>query len=317
MRVVFMGTPEFAVATLEAIYNAGIEVAAVITTPDKPAGRGQKLTFSDVKKFAVAHDLPVLQPEKLKDPDFLNQVSALQADLFVVVAFRMLPEVLYNMPPLGTFNVHASLLPDYRGAAPIHHAIMNGEKVTGVTTFFLNNEIDKGDIIDFVRVVIGEEETTGELYERLKAEGAKLAVKTIRQIENGGLELRKQSAIPDHQVKLAPKIFKKDTIIDWHSPAIVIFNKIRALSPYPGAITHLQDLAGELTILKCFKVQITDVPIIGEPGTFSVINEKTLVVNSLDFQISLEIVQIEGKSKMDIGAFLQGFRKNNFIDKLI
>lgn len=317
MRVVFMGTPEFAVATLEAIYNAGIEVAAVVTTPDKPAGRGQKLTFSDVKKFAVAHDLPVLQPEKLKDPDFLNQVSALQADLFVVVAFRMLPEVLYNMPPLGTFNVHASLLPDYRGAAPIHHAIMNGEKVTGVTTFFLNDEIDKGDIIDCVEVGIGTDETTGELYERLKRKGAELAVKTIRQIENGGLVLRKQSAIPDHQVKLAPKIFKKDTIIDWNTSAIAIFNKIRALSPYPGAITHLQDMSGKLTILKCFKSKIIDTPSAGVPGTFFITEEKSFVVNTEDFQISLEIVQIEGKFKMEIGTFLQGFRKNNFIEKLV
>ncbi|MDL2308670.1 methionyl-tRNA formyltransferase [Bacteroidales bacterium OttesenSCG-928-C03] len=316
MRIVFMGTPEFAVATLEAIYNNGFDIAAVITTPDKPAGRGQKITSSEVKKFAMEHGLPVLQPEKLKDPDFLDQMRALNADLFVVVAFRMLPEALYNMPPLGTFNVHASLLPNYRGAAPIHHAVMNGEKTTGVTTFFLNNEIDKGDIIDNTEVEIGTEETTGELYERLKIEGAKLAIRTIRQIENGSVSLKKQNDIADNQIKLAPKIFKEDTIIDWDQTSSAIFNKIRGLSPHPGAITRLQNKEGETLILKCFKAKIVMQNPTAQPGIFTILPDKSLIVSTKDSQISLEIVQLQGKSRMDIKTFVSGFRKDNFINKL-
>ncbi|MDR2979278.1 MAG: methionyl-tRNA formyltransferase [Bacteroidales bacterium] len=317
MRILFLGTPEFAVATLEAVHNEGFQIVGVVTAPDKAAGRGQKLTFSDVKKFALTHDLPVLQPEKLKDPDFLEQVKMLNADLFIVVAFRMLPEALYTMPPLGTFNVHASLLPNYRGAAPIHHAIMNGEKKTGVTAFFLNHEIDKGDIIDRAEVEINDEETTGELYERLKIEGAKLAVQAIRRIENDNLILEKQDNIPDNQIKLAPKIFKEDTLIDWNMPAQVIFNKIRALSPLPGAMTHLQTTEGELMILKCYKATITEVKSTDIPGIFAITSEKSFVVNTKDFQISLGIVQLQGKSKMEMKIFLQGFRETNFINNLI
>lgn len=317
MRIVFMGTPEFAVATLEAIFNEGIEIAAVITAPDKPAGRGQKITCSEVKQFAVSHHLPVLQPTNLKDTAFLEEVRSLQADLFVVVAFRMLPEMLYTMPPLGTFNVHASLLPQYRGAAPIHHAIMNGEKITGVTTFFLNNEIDKGDIIDTVEIEIGEYESTGELYERLKKEGAKLAVTTIRNLEAGTVTLKKQNLIPEDQLKTAPKIFKEDTIINWNESATTIFNKIRALSPSPGAITYLRNLEEEKFIFKCIKATITDQYAMGNPGTFTVTADNNLVVNTKDHQISLKIVQLQGKSRMDIGTFLQGFHSENFIDHFV
>ena len=307
-----MGTPEFAVASLEAIHKSGHEVVAVVTAPDKPAGRGQNIKFSEVKEYAVAHGFPILQPEKLRDHSFVAALRDLHADLFVVVAFRMLPEEVYTIPPLGTFNVHASLLPDYRGAAPIHWAVMNGEKKSGVTTFFLNREIDKGDIIDKTEVEIEEYETTGELYEKLMYEGAKLAIKTISAIENKKIKLISQQDIDEQTLHPAPKILKQDTLIDWNTPAQQIFNKIRGLSPYPGAFTRIKNKSGDIFFLKCYKASISDEMSDELPGKMHTDGRNFLFVNTADFRIFLENVQLQGKSKMKIEDFLPGFRLENF-----
>ncbi|MCQ2285778.1 MAG: methionyl-tRNA formyltransferase [Bacteroidales bacterium] len=314
MKIVFFGTPEFAVATLDAICQAGYEVAAVVTAPDKPAGRGQELQFSDVKKYALEKNLPILQPEKLKAPEFVEQLKQINAELFVVVAFRMMPEVVFGMPPKGTFNVHAALLPNYRGAAPIHHAVMNGETKTGVTTFFLNQTIDTGDIIAQTEVPIGDDETTGELYERLMYAGAELAIKTIESIENGTCTTYPQPEIDDP--KPAPKIFKEDTLLDWNQPAKVIFNKIRGLAPFPGAYTRIQTTDGETLTLKCYKAVVSDELSVNEPGTLTVLSSKNLAVDTKSYRIFLKNIQLQGKKRMNIEDFLSGFRIEKFINKL-
>ncbi len=316
MKIVFMGTPDFAVATLDAIYKTGYEIAAVVTTPDKPSGRGQQIHYSDVKKYALEKNLRLLQPEKLKDPIFIETLRGLNAELFVVVAFRMLPESVYIIPPLGTFNIHASLLPNYRGAAPIHWAVMNGETKTGVTSFFLNNDIDKGDIIDFREVSIGENETTGELYDRLKMEGASLAVDTIKSIENGSSKLIPQTSLREENIKLAPKIEKEDTLIDWNQPAKIIFNKIRGLSPSPGAYTKIKNINGEESILKCFQAKVSDEKSVFLPGTITTDKYSNFSISTKDFQILLQNVQLEGKRRMEIKMFLAGFKSENYILKL-
>src|SRR5687767_874321 len=233
-----MGTPEFAVASLDILVKNNYPIAAVITAPDKPAGRGLEVQQSAVKKYAVLKNLNVLQPEKLKDPDFISRLKALNADLFIVVAFRMLPEAVWNMPELGTFNLHASLLPQYRGAAPINRAIMNGEKETGVTTFFLQQEIDAGDILFQEKISIGDTETAGELHDRMAELGAALVVKTVRAIEDDSTHPVPQPPAGAN-LKTAPKIFKEDCRINWNKSANEIFNLIRGLSPFPGAFTDL------------------------------------------------------------------------------
>ena len=316
MKIVFMGTPDFAVASLEAIYKAGFEIAAVVTAPDKPAGRGQQIRFSDVKKYAIKKNLRLLQPERLKDTGFIDTLQGLNAALFVVVAFRMLPEVVYSMPPLGTFNIHASLLPNYRGAAPIHWAVMNGETKTGVTSFFLNNDIDKGDIIDFSEVTIRENETTGELYDRLKNEGAFLAVKTIKSIESGNVKLIPQSSLNQENIRVAPKIQKEDTLLDWTQSAKVIFNKIRGLSPFPGAYTRIKNVGGEEIILKCYQAVVSEEKSLFSPGTVNIDKYRNFSISTKDFQILLQNVQIQGKIRMDIKSFLAGFKSENYILKL-
>src|ERR1700742_792890 len=227
MRIVFMGTPEFAVASLDALIESGSEIVGVVTAPDKPAGRGMKLNESAVKQYAVEHGLKVLQPEKLKNEEFLNELKALNADLQVVVAFRMLPEVVWNMPPKGTINLHASLLPQYRGAAPINWVLINGEKESGVTTFFLKQEIDTGDILFTEKVTLTGHETAGELHDRLMNKGAGLLVKTVKAVESGRYNEHPQSALMDGtELRHAPKIFKEDCLIDWSLPALAIYNKI-------------------------------------------------------------------------------------------
>lgn len=316
MKIVFMGTPDFAVATLDAIYKAGYEIVAVVTAPDKPAGRGQQIHFSDVKKYAIEKNLRLLQPEKLKDPIFIETLKVLNAGLFVVVAFRMLPEVVYSIPPLGTFNIHASLLPNYRGAAPIHWAVMNGETKTGVTSFFLNNNIDKGDIIDCKEVSIGESETTGELYGRLKIEGATLAVKTIKSIEDGSFHLIPQTSFGEENIKLAPKIVKEDILIDWSQPAKIIINKIRGLSPSPGAYTRIKNSSGEELILKCYQAKVSEEKSYFLPGTIKIDKYSNFSISTNDFQIILQNVQLQGKNRMDIKSFLAGFKLENYILKL-
>lgn len=302
MKIVFMGTPDFAVASLEALLNAGENIVAVITAPDKPAGRGQKMQSSAVKTFAVEHDIPVLQPHKLKDPVFLNELKGLNADLQVVVAFRMLPEVVWNMPPKGTINLHASLLPQYRGAAPINHAIINGEKVTGVSTFFLTHDIDTGNIIFSEEVDILPEDTAGDLHDRLMDTGAQLLVKTVKAIEEGKYKETIQN-LEDKNLKQAPKIFKEDCIINWNQPTQKVNDFIRGLSPYPTAYTALHD-----KVLKVFKASPEVTEVTEAPGSI-ISDEKTFIKFACtDGYIKIEDLQIQGKKRMKTGDFLRGYR---------
>lgn len=296
-----MGTPDFAVASLDALVRANFDVVAVVTAPDKPAGRGQKLNESAVKKYAVEKGIPVLQPEKLKNPEFIEELRSYQADLQVVVAFRMLPEIVWNMPAKGTINLHGSLLPQYRGAAPINHAIINGEKESGVTTFFLKQEIDTGDIILSDSVPIADDETAGELHDKLMVVGANLLVKTLRAIEANNITEQPQPQNAD--LKHAPKIFKEDCKIDWNSPAQTIHNLIRGLSPYPTAFTVLNEKN-----LKVFKAEIED----KEPGIvaggFLTDGKTYLKFAAKDGFIKLLDIQYEGKKRMLIEDFLRGMR---------
>jgi methionyl-tRNA formyltransferase len=300
-RIVFMGTPDFAVESLKALLHAGHTVVGVVTAPDKPAGRGQKLSESAVKQYAQEQGLPILQPIKLKDPEFIAQLSALKPDLQVVVAFRMLPETVWNLPPQGTVNVHGSLLPNYRGAAPINWAILNGEKETGVSTFKLQHEIDTGDILLQEKMPIGPNETAGELHDRMKVEGAQLLVKTLQELANGTLKASPQQLNSD--TKHAPKLFKGDCEIDWNKAAEQIHNQIRGLSPYPTAFTVLGDKT-----LKIFSADIEP----GKPeipaGTFSTDHKSYLKFAATDGYLSLKEVQLEGKKKMGIDEFLRGVR---------
>jgi len=297
-----MGTPGFAVASLEALLNAGENIVAVITAPDKPAGRGQKMQSSAVKTFALAHNIPVLQPLKLKDPDFLEELKTFNADLQVVVAFRMLPEVVWNMPPKGTINLHASLLPQYRGAAPINHAIINGEKVTGVSTFFLSHEIDTGNILFSEKVDILPEDTAGDLHDRLMITGAQLLTSTVKSLEQGTF---KETVQPqdDANLKQAPKIFKEDCVIDWNQPTQKVNDFIRGLSPYPTAYTTLHD-----KVLKVFKTVPEIIEVKEAPGTM-ISDEKTFIKFACtDGYIRVEDLQLQGKKRMKTEDFLRGYR---------
>ena len=300
-RIVFMGTPDFAVESLKALLQAGYNVVGVVTAPDKRAGRGQKLSESAVKQYAQEQGLPILQPLKLKDPEFIAQLSALKPDLQVVVAFRMLPETVWNLPPQGTVNVHGSLLPKYRGAAPINWAILNGEKETGVSTFKLQHEIDTGDILLQEKMPIGPNETAGELHDRMKVEGAQLLVKTLQELANGTLKASPQQLNSD--TKHAPKLFKTDCEIDWNNTSEQIHNQIRGLSPYPTAFTVLGDKT-----LKIFSAEIEP----GKPeipaGTFSSDHKSYLKFAATDGYLSLKEMQLEGKKKMGIEEFLRGIR---------
>jgi len=306
MRVVFMGTPDFAVATLAAIDQSEHELVGVVTAPDKPAGRGLKMQSSEVKKYALEKGSPILQPQKLKDPEFIEALKKWHADLFVVVAFRMLPAEVYALPHKGTFNVHASLLPQYRGAAPIHWAIMNGETSTGITTFFLNHEIDCGDIILQRKIDILPNETTGELYDRLKVLGAEVALKTLTLIEKGDITLQSQEHVEKKILKLAPKIHKEDTIIDWNMSANEIVNKIRGLSPYPGALTFLANKDGKKVALKIFEATKTNEISAEQAGKITTDEKSFLYISTKDFKISVQNLQIEGKNRQNIVPFLQG-----------
>jgi len=309
MRIIFMGTPEFAVASLDALINSGAEIVAVVTAPDKPSGRGQKVNESAVKKYAALHGLRTLQPVKLKDPLFLDDLRTLKADLQVVVAFRMLPEVVWNMPPKGTINLHASLLPDYRGAAPINWAIINGEEKSGVSTFFLQQEIDTGNILFQDTVAISEDETAGELHDKLMVAGASLLVKTVKAIDEGNYEEVSQEEIINRegalsrQAKHAPKIFKEDCVINWDQPAKQVFNMIRGLSPYPAAYTLFKDKT-----LKIFKATAEPgIPGLA-PGEYLSDSRTFLKFACKDGFIAVTDIQIEGKKRMGIDEFLRGFR---------
>jgi methionyl-tRNA formyltransferase len=309
-RIVFMGTPEFAVASLRALVDAGANVIGVITAPDRPAGRGMKLQPSAVKQFAIENGLKVLQPTNLKSEEFLNELMELKATLQVVVAFRMLPEVVWNMPEKGTFNLHASLLPHYRGAAPINWAIINGEKESGVTTFFLQHQIDTGNIIFQEKVAIGENETAGELHDKLMGVGASLVVKTLEAIENGNAPSIPQSAI-EGELKEAPKIFKETCKIDWSRPVDEVFNLIRGLSPYPAAFTTLISGNDELG-LKIFMAKISGFRQEGGIGSIAV-EGPSLFVKCSDGWLQICELQMAGKKRMQVEDFLRGFDPSKYL----
>lgn len=298
-----MGTPDFAVASLKALLDNGENVVAVVTTPDKPAGRGQKIHQSAVKEFALANNLPVLQPVKLKDAAFVNELASFKADLQVVVAFRMLPEIVWNMPPMGTINVHASLLPQYRGAAPINHAIINGEIESGVTTFLLQHEIDTGNILLAEKVSISENDNAGILHDKLMNAGASTLIKTIEGLRNNSIIPTPQSDIEASSLKHAPKIFKEDCLIDWNNSTKDIYNKIRGLSPYPAAFSYLQD-----KVLKIFEAEIETCKLSVPVGQFETDGKSYLKIAAQDGYLNLKTIQIEGKKRMSVNDFLKGYR---------
>ena len=302
IRIIFMGTPEFAVPSLDLLYKAGYNIVGVITAPDKPAGRGMKLSESEVKKYAVKNNLKILQPDKLKHPDFIEELRQLKADLQVVVAFRMLPEMVWKMPPLGTINLHASLLPQYRGAAPINWAIINGEKETGVTTFKLQQEIDTGNILLQEKIKINDNETAGTLHDKMKSIGAEVLLKTVQQLQNGTLQEHAQSY--SSMLRLAPKIFSEDCKINWDQNVEDIFNFIRGLSPYPAAFTFLH--GKKLKIFSAEKQQQTG---LGSPGDYVTNNKSYLKFAAKDGYISIKELQSEGKKRMNVVDFLRGWRE--------
>ncbi|MEZ2445276.1 methionyl-tRNA formyltransferase [Chitinophaga sp. RCC_12] len=303
LRIVFMGTPDFAVASLDILVQNGFNVVGVITAPDKPAGRGLQLQESAVKQYAVRKGLTILQPEKLKNPDFIAALKDLKADLQVVVAFRMLPEIVWNMPPEGTINVHASLLPNYRGAAPINWAIINGEKESGVTTFKLQHEIDTGDILLSDKVAIREDETAGELHDALMQTGARLLLRTVQAIAAGDIKETPQANIPAAAIKHAPKIFKETCQINWQEPLNNIYNLVRGLSPCPAAWTTFQGKT--LKIYKAHKELTTPAK---APGDFDTDQKTYIKIAAPDGYLYLDEIQLEGKKKMDVESFLRGYR---------
>lgn len=309
MRIVFMGTPEIASACLEAILEEGFNVVGVITAPDKPAGRGRKIQHSSVKQCALQHDLYLMQPPRLKDPAFLNQLQALKPDVQVVVAFRMLPRQVWDLPPQGTFNMHASLLPQYRGAAPINWALINGETQTGVTTFFLNEEIDTGSIILRKEIPILPDDNAGTLHDKLKVEGARLVIQTLEGILNDQLNPIDQKQLTAHEqaLKSAPKIFREDCRINWQMNARQITNLIRGLSPVPGAFTELEMTDGDPFFMKIFEA----IPCIEkhtlEPGKLLTDNKKFIKISTKDGFVDVKIMQAAGKKRMKTEEFLRGY----------
>ena len=307
IRIIFMGTPDFAVASLNALLLANYDVCAVVTTPDRPSGRGRKLGMSPVKTFALEHKLPVLQPENLKDPSFIGQLKQLDATLYIVVAFSMLPEIIWSMPPLGTFNLHASLLPQYRGAAPINRAIMNGEKTGGLTTFFLQQRMDTGNIIFREETKISSEETAGEYHDRLKLMGASLVVKTVEAIKGDHVVTLEQDELIDEGVVLrtAPKIFKEDCRIDWSKDCEVVYNLIRGLSPSPGAFTEIP-VSGKNIYIKIFRAEIKSCSCTDIPGTVMTDRKTYFNICCGNGCISILELQQAGKKRMAIGDFLIG-----------
>lgn len=299
MKIIFLGTPDFAVASLQALIENGMQVVAAVTAPDKPAGRGMKLQQSAVKKYAVEKNIPVLQPEKLKSPEFLDELRSYHADVQVVVAFRMLPEVVWNMPPLGTINVHASLLPNYRGAAPINWAIINGEKETGVTTFKLQHEIDTGHILLQSTLGITEQDTAGTLHDKLMTAGAALIVDTLHQVEKGHVAEKPQIVL--HDYKHAPKLFTETCLIDWNHTTEHVYNLIRGLSPYPAAFTIVNDK--KMKLFLCSKIIHTHQL---QPGTLLSDNKHSIRFACTDGFIEVNELQLEGKTRMKTDDFLRG-----------
>ena len=312
-RIVFYGTPDFAVASLQRIMEAGYPIAAVVTAPDRLAGRGLKMSFSPVKEFALRHELPLLQPVNLKDPLFHNELRLLESDLQVVVAFRMLPVEVWSMPSMGTFNLHASLLPQYRGAAPINWAIINGEKETGVTTFFIDEKIDTGRIIYREAIAIEPEETAGELHDRLMVTGAELVVRTLQAIESGNIPARVQEEVYNTEsmpLKPAPKIQKDDCRINWDDEADAVNNFIRGLSPNPGAYTELKTDDGSPFYLKVFRAQVEIVPHSIKPSGIICDGRTYLKVAVRNGFIHLIELQPAGRKPMNSLDFLKGYGRH-------
>ena len=313
LRIVFFGTTEFAVESLDTLVNNGFNDVAAVTMPDKAAGRGQKISQSDVKKYAVAHGIPVLQPEKLKNPEFLEDLRSFDAHLFIIIAFRMLPEAVWAMPPLGTFNLHAALLPRYRGAAPINRAVMNGDTETGVTTFFLDHNIDTGDIISRERIEIGPDETAGSVHDRLMTLGAALTLDTVRHIIAGDLHTTPQSElIGDEQPTPAPKIFKEDCLIDWNKTSAEIHNHVRGLSPYPAAWSKLSTGSSNDNFETTIKIIATKISADSSAPALAsgelALSAKHAFAGTADGAIELVTVQPAGKRPMPAADWLRGLR---------
>lgn len=304
LRIIFMGTPEFAVESLEILLKNNYDVAAVVTAPDRPAGRGRKLSMSAVKTKALEHQIPVLQPKRLKDEDFIEELRSYQANLFIVVAFRMLPEVIWDMPEIGTFNLHASLLPQYRGAAPINWAIINGETQTGITTFFIEHKIDTGDILMSETVDILPSDNASSLHDRLMQKGAELVLKTVTNIERGTIESQPQPK--GVKLKPAPKIFKEDCLLDFQEDVISVHNKIRGLSYYPGAFTQLQG-----KVLKIFKTEVEQTNDAVEIGVFDTDEKTYMKVKCSNGWLNILELQLEGKKRMSTEDFLRGYNLTN------
>lgn len=309
LRIVFLGTPDFAVESLDRLVKGGYNIVGVVTMPDKIAGRGHKLIQSPVKQYAVEHGLTLMQPEKLKDSAFVDQLQQLQAHLFIVIAFRMLPEIVWSMPPLGTFNLHASLLPRYRGAAPINRAIMNGDTTTGVTTFMLKHEIDTGDILQQTAIEIGPDENVGSVHDRLMTLGADLTIETVEHILAGTLKpIPQDELINDIEPTPAPKIFAEDLVVDWNRSAREIHNLIRGLSPYPAARSAIvfDDKAPEQ--IKILKVRPTDETTSLQPGDVKVDGNRLLAADGTGHLVEILEVHPAGKKRMSAADYLRGAR---------
>ena len=308
LRIVYMGTPDFAVEPLRCLIQGGYNVVGVITMPDKPAGRGHKIQYSPVKQYALEHRLPLLQPEKLKDETFVEELRAWKADLQIVVAFRMLPEVVWNMPRLGTFNLHASLLPQYRGAAPINWAVINGDKETGITTFFLKHEIDTGEVIQQVRVPIGDTDNVGIVHDKLMMLGGRLVTETVDAILAGTVEsIPQEKMVQVGELRLAPKIFKDTCRIDWNQSVKRIYDFIRGLSPYPAAWTELVQPDGAVVVLKIFETEKIFQSHQLEPGTLLTDGKTYIRVATMDGMIVIHSLQLPGKKRLKTDELLRGF----------
>ena len=303
MKIIYMGTPDFAVEPLRRLVEAGKNIVAVVTMPDQPAGRGHKIQFSPVKEYALSVNLPILQPVNLKDPEFIKQLRSYQADLQIVVAFRMLPEIVWNMPPLGTFNLHASLLPQYRGAAPINWAVINGETETGITTFFLQHEIDTGNIIQQQKIDIAPDDNAGIVHDKLMYLGSDLVLQTVNQIESGNVASIPQ---PEGELKPAPKIFKDTCRINFNTTAESVRNLVRGLAPYPAAWIELADAEGNTTNMKIYEVSKELCTPTHPVSTLICDGKKVLKVAVLDGYIHLDQVQLAGKKRMPAADLMRG-----------
>ena len=309
LRIVYMGTPDFAVESLRCLVEGGYNVVGVITMPDKPAGRGHKLQFSPVKQYALEHSLPLLQPEKLKDEVFVEALREWKADLQIVVAFRMLPEVVWNMPRLGTFNLHASLLPQYRGAAPINWAVINGDTETGITTFFLRHEIDTGEVIQQVRIPIADTDDVGIVHDKLMMLGGKLVTETVDAILNDAVKpIPQEEMAVVGELRPAPKIFKDTCRIDWNQPVKRIYDFIRGLSPYPAAWSELVQPDGETVVMKIFETKKIIQSHQLTPGTLLTDGKTYIHVAAADGIIGIRALQLPGKKRLKTDELLRGFR---------